>query len=388
MKTYSSYKNILFIYLLVLTFIACKADRDGEDNSGDDTNGGNTQLDLEISSSTNSRGLANITFNTAKDVSKLSVSAQGSRGKSTRISKLTVGGTDYLSPKGETVSLANDFAPILTTATVPSRDLDPALNSPQEVLVSAEVESTNSNSNNSEQVLFKVTSRTDKNLSSGSLKLNIFYVGAIGAEASTKSAIAPALEIASNIFSNGAGINLSITEKEIGGPVNLPLPTNGDKLYETNSTASPSPAVNVFIGGDIEDISGDGSVLGLSASIPGPPTPTLKSAVVISVFSSAGSDGIFDSEDIRILGETIAHESGHYMGLFHPVDLSGSIVVSSDPLTDTPGCSFLTECVTNNNLVSNLMFPNPIQDGNGGFLPQNNLTSQQRSVLNRYAAVN
>jgi hypothetical protein len=115
--------------------------------------------------------------------------------------------------------------------------------------------------------------------------------------------------------------------------------------------------------------------------------PSRKSAVAVSIFAAAGSNGRFSTDDIRLLGETIAHESGHQMGLFHPVDFSGSIVVGSDPLDDTEECSFFTECVNSQSLISNLMFPNPISDTSGSFIPQNRLTEQQRGVLNRYLAV-
>jgi len=371
--------------LLICSSIGCVASKDDGNAEIDDS--GN--LNLEISASTNSRGLASASFRTSEDVSKLSITAQTSDNKFVKITDLTVDGQDYLSPRGESLSLASNFSKLLATANVPSRDTDPVLNSPSEVMVSAEVQnsgSSGSNSQNSEQVLFKVTSRKDGNFSSGRLRLNVFYVGAVGVEQGTKRAMQSGLSLASSIFSS-AGINLSISEFDVGGSVIIPSPVSGDKLYGTNSADAVSPAVNVFVGGDIDGFGGTGEVLGVSASIPGPPTPTNKSAVIISVFASAGADGVFDSEDTRILGETIAHESAHFMGLFHPVDFSGSVVSNTDPLSDTAGCSFITECVSKEELVTNLMFPNPIEDGRGGFIPQNTLTSQQKGVLNRYAAV-
>jgi hypothetical protein len=373
MKLITFTKKILLIATLVLA-IGCKADRDDE-GSDDDKNG---NLDLEISSSTNSSGEASIKF---------TVSAVSPSNKTIRLSRLSVAGKDYLNPNGDSVSLAEDFAPALVTIAVPSRQTDTALTSPQEVSISAQIQNPSSNTNTTDQVLFKVTSRKDGNLSGGSLSMNVFYVGSIGMDPTTKSSTQVALGIARDIFSSKAGINLKIKEIDISGPVILPLPTEGNRIYGSASQDADSPAVNVFIGGDIESIGAGGEVLGISASIPGPPSPTTKSAVAVSLFTSAGSDGIFDSEDLRIFGETIAHESGHFMGLFHPVDFNGSTVGASDPLSDTESCSFSTQCTAIPNLISNLMFPNPVPDGRGSFVPQGNLTNEQRGVLNRYAAV-
>lgn len=375
------YKNSFRLLSLVFFFSlsACVAG-DGDDDNDDSGDSG--KLDLEISATTNDNGSATINFRTANDVSKFSVIAESGSNRSVRINRLTVGGKDYLNPGGESVSFADTFSPVLATANVPSRDFDESLSSPQDVTVSASVEGSQTGNNS---VLFKVTSRTDGNTRSGKVRMNVFYVGSVASQESTKEAIRSGLNIARDIFSNSAGISLTITEADVSGPVNIPIPTEGSSLYLNSSSAAASPAVNVFFGGDIASVSGE--VLGISASIPGPPTPSSKSAVAISIFTSAGADGFFDSEDIRILGETIAHESGHFMGLFHPIDFNGSVVSNTDPLTDTAGCSFVTDCVTNPDLTSNLMFPSPVQDGNGGFVPQNKLTSQQRGVINLYSAV-
>jgi hypothetical protein len=76
------------------------------------------------------------------------------------------------------------------------------------------------------------------------------------------------------------------------------------------------------------------------------------------------------------------------MGLFHPVDFNGSQVAGTDPLTDTESCSFITDCISRDTLIENLMFASPVADGNGGFVTQNKLTTDQKAVLNRYIAVN
>jgi hypothetical protein len=77
--------------------------------------------------------------------------------------------------------------------------------------------------------------------------------------------------------------------------------------------------------------SNDGGVLlGISGGIPGPPSiNTLPHGGVILSLAHMG-------EDSSTFGETLAHEAGHYLGLFH---LSESEGTSHDPLLDTPECS-------------------------------------------------
>ena len=92
-------------------------------------------------------------------------------------------------------------------------------------------------------------------------------------------------------------------------------------------------------------------------------------------------DGTFDDEDIRIFGETMAHEVNHYLGLFHPVEVD---FARWDALGDTPNCSDESNC--HEVLAENLMFPYPICSLTS-CLPQETLTEQQKGVLHRYVGV-
>ena len=140
----------------------------------------------------------------------------------------------------------------------------------------------------------------------------------------------------------------------------------------------------MFVAGDVEDQ--EGTLLGISGGLPGPPVPSPRSAVVVSIVTGAGRDGAYDDEEIRLLGESMAHEVGHFMGLFHPIDFGGASVEAEDPLSDTPSCNTETDCEANGTLVSNVMYPTPVFEGTS-LIPQNGLTAQQKGVLNRYVAV-
>lgn len=368
--------------LLMSILISCSADKGGDDSGSD--NGDSTPLDLEISSTTDSRGIAKVTFQNPSSASKFMVSAQSKGGYDLTFTKVSGGGQNYLTPGGEEISLANSATTLINSINVPSRAVDKALSGAVSFDVEVRVDVP---TDKADEVTFSITSREDSNLSAGNLNLNVFYVGDIGQENETKAAMTSALAEARNIMSNSASINLTVSEFNIAGPVSLPMPLSGSSLYESASNTAPSPSVNVFVGGDIAGTASIGEVLGISAGIPGPAIPSQKSAVAISIFTSAGSDGVFNSEDIRVLGETIAHESGHFMGLFHPIDFSGSLVADTDPLADTESCSFLTDCVSRVDLIGNLMFPTPVADGDGSFVRQNKLSVEQKGVLNRYVAV-
>lgn len=99
----------------------------------------------------------------------------------------------------------------------------------------------------------------------------------------------------------------------------------GNLLRTTEDTAE----LTFFLVQDI-DLGDGASILGLSGGPPGVAGHggTSKSGVVINVANAVASP-----EQVSLI---MAHEGGHFLGLFHPTenDLSGQ-----DPLGDTPVCS-------------------------------------------------
>ncbi len=386
----SSWHRVVGI-LIVLVLASCAVD------SGDDNEEENDYTEQEtvfdVSGITDADGSATVSFNVAEGTTKFSITARIDDAQNIRFTELrSADGVDYLSPDGLEISYAGTFFPWVNAASIPSRSADPAVDDAQRFVATAEaVEDPNSRRSAAEgqTIVFTVNSKADRSLSSGQLLVNVFYVGEVGEDQTTRDVIGTALNNMRSLFSNGAHITLSISEHDIEGPVLLPSPLEGSEFYLANTGSVISPALNIFIGGDIEGLSEEqgAETLGLSAGIPGPPIPSQRSAVAISIFAGAGPDGIYSSEDVRILGETIAHESGHYLGLFHPVDFGGNTVVANDPLGDTTTCSFITECVGDIELIDNLMFPSPVPDGEGGYRPQYIITAEQRDVLNRYIVV-
>lgn len=82
----------------------------------------------------------------------------------------------------------------------------------------------------------------------------------------------------------------------------------------------------------IEQFAGDEGgyvTLGQSGGIPGPPSyPGLPHGGVAVALA-------YLDDDVSVFATTMAHEGGHYMGLFHTTEQDGK---SYDPLLDTPQC--------------------------------------------------
>ena len=376
------YHHLLGLLLVGALLVSCAAGDGDDDNDGDSNDGGEVSGNaFTLRSETNSDGSAQVEFEVEPESSKFSIVAL-SEGNNVRMQELSdSAGTDYLAPSGVDLSLAEQFTPELSVANVPSRSIDPRLSSENTFTSRVTVARGNSAVRGTE-VTFLINSRVDPDLSSGALTLNLYLVGSNAQSSGARGIILSAVEEMRSIFRTAANIRINLTELAISGPAVLPSPFQGSSFYAAATGTAPSPAVNIFVGTDI-DVTG---VLGLSSSIPGPAVPTSRSAVVISLLTGAGSDGEFSSEEVRLLGETMAHEGSHLMGLFHPVDVSGTVVVDSDPLSDTEDCNRVSECESTE-LISNLMYYTPLRGSDGNLIAQNELTAQQRGVLNRYIAV-
>ncbi len=129
------------------------------------------------------------------------------------------------------------------------------------------------------------------------------------------------------------------------GDVNDSLGT----LYRTNPSNVQDPnSLNIYITRDyLVSSSAPAGILGISSGIPGiPVTGTPKSGMVVFIENhrtasgcgAVGQDLICESDQV-FLAKTIAHEAGHYLGLYHVVEkdvIKGQY--SLDPLPETPEC--------------------------------------------------
>jgi len=147
---------------------------------------------------------------------------------------------------------------------------------------------------------------------------------------------------------------------------------------EAIAAASGIGGVNVIL---VDGEVGSGGIYGMAGDIPAPLVATPDSAVLISMDMARGPDALFSEEEVRILGETMAHEVGHLLGLFHPVEID---LDAWDALDDTPRCERTARC--ENQLGDNVMFPYPVCSW-GGCLPQGSVTPAQIEVVRNYVGV-
>lgn len=232
------------------------------------------------------------------------------------------------------------------------------------------------------RVPLTVALKEDTDLGAGVLEIDLVYAGALedrpGVVAATDVAVARWREVYAAM-----DIELVVTEREWDGDATLGSPGRGDRATYLDATASkPRRAVTVLLVDRVTDAAG---IFGVSGGIPGSLVPTDSSVVSVSPIEHAGSDGKFSDSDVRLLGETMAHEVGHYLGLFHPAELPvGGVVRSWDALDDTEECLTGSECDAR--LGTNLMYPTPLCT-DASCTPQEDLTAQQQGVAHRYVGV-
>ncbi|MDZ4724535.1 MAG: M12 family metallo-peptidase [Leptospira sp.] len=176
------------------------------------------------------------------------------------------------------------------------------------------------------------------------------------------------------------------------------------KLYVSSSATQSSDSLNIFFTASESEV---GGVLGIAAGIPGVPgiTGTKKSGMIVflEAHRSSGSAGTaLSAADQTFMGDTMAHEAGHFLGLFHTNERGGYNSSSSsgtyrkDALSDTPYCLStrdlnsngvvdISECSLTgftNSGASNLMFW-----AGDGVTSQTQLTGEQGWILRNYPIV-
>lgn len=125
------------------------------------------------------------------------------------------------------------------------------------------------------------------------------------------------------------------------------------------------------------------ATIGFAGAIPGPALvpPGEGSGVIVALFAEFPST----PQQAVPLAQTIAHEAGHYLGLYHPTEGTG---IHGDPLLDTPFCGPLITLGDAGKLdcpdVLNLMFGTNFV---GIGAPQFEVTADQRYVLQRHPLV-
>ena len=218
---------------------------------------------------------------------------------------------------------------------------------------------------------------------SGTVTLDVVVLGAMASEAGLRASVQEAVAHAARLW-EAAGLTLEPVVREdvaLSGELSVPGAPQDGELYAAWSSSRPERAITVVVA---DALTSGIPILGISGGIPGPLTASSRSAVAVAGLAVAGRDRAFDDEETRLLGETIAHEIGHYMGLYHPFELpSGAEITTWDALDDTPRCATARACEAA--LADQLMYPTPVCDVGlssacAAWVPQSVVTEGQAAV--------
>lgn len=220
-----------------------------------------------------------------------------------------------------------------------------------------------------------ITNR-DHDLEVGHVRVAVLWADGLAGDAALVGATERAVAHWAEVWSAAAGMEIEVRYLPTTLDPTLPYPSamSGDLQLAASSLTEPGE-VPVVIG---ETIDSSTSQYGAAGRIPGPMVASTISAIVVGWLANAGTDGEFSDDDIRLYGEVLAHEVGHYLGLFHPFEQTYD---SWDALDDTPECTTRRTCA--DVLSTNLMFPYSICDG-GTCISTTVLTNDQRGVMQRY----
>lgn len=220
--------------------------------------------------------------------------------------------------------------------------------------------------------------KRDADLEAGAIEVALVWAGGTEGDAALVAAIEDAIDVWVGLYAS-VGLDVVVVAEETWPDGSLDAPVYGTDPSWTSIAESVGPnVIPVVVTPEITDVN---EVLGIAGDIPGPLAPTPRSGVLVDALASAGPDGVFEAEEVRLLGETLAHEAGHYLGLFHPVETTWD---RWDALDDTDECTGEARCV--DALRDLLMFPFPVC-GFVGCTPQDVITPDQAGVVHRYTGV-
>ena len=215
--------------------------------------------------------------------------------------------------------------------------------------------------------------KQDSDFTQGTLVLSIGISPESYAEPDVVQAVNDAVDCWTEMWEPmGLSLDVSISEMNISNE--LPWPSESPAIESLSASGSERDLL-MLVGESIENEEG---TFGIAGSVPGTLLSTQRAAVVISWLENAGVDGIFQEEDVQLMCETMAHELGHYLGLYHPVEMDYD---AWDALDDTVMCT--DEFVCESELGDNLMYPYPVCSLND-CVNQVNLSENQLGVIHNY----
>lgn len=213
--------------------------------------------------------------------------------------------------------------------------------------------------------------KRDADLATSIVPVRIVYASGVSAQPGVAAGIEGSVEVWREIWGR-YGLTLQETYDEVDITANIDFPSSDNDAIAAATADSAPGQLTMIIG---EEIGNDAFWLGYSGGIPGALVPGPRSGVIVGWLSCAGPDGEFSTSDMRIAGETMAHEVGHFQGMFHPNETDFE---AWDALEDTDKCRTRAACEAANG--NNLMYPITVT----GIGPQEDLTPEQLGVMMQY----
>jgi hypothetical protein len=166
--------------------------------------------------------------------------------------------------------------------------------------------------------------------SASRIDVNVFVVGSTDI---TDAEVMAAVARMSEVYVGGGAAMIGEVSMSTLAWDDPYVDAEGEEADELRAAAiaDNSRAINVLFVQDFNEV----GTLGIAAGIPGPNgiMGTVASGVIISVDTHLDGDGSALLTDM--MGETLAHELGHQIGLFHTSEDDGS---EFDGIADTPEC--------------------------------------------------
>ncbi|HYV64688.1 MAG TPA: hypothetical protein VE964_00510 [Myxococcales bacterium] len=221
----------------------------------------------------------------------------------------------------------------------------------------------------------------------GTVDLAFYFIGgAIGtaAAAQTSQAFARMLQTLGAFWGNAGLCIGKVTLYDVpgwaktkwGGAINIDAQGPCSDLAQIFTLSAPGNQINFFfLTGFTSASSGGGTIVGVDGSIPGPSSlgGNVNSGASVNGSDLSTSGCTMSGIDIANcfadeVAYIVAHEGGHFMGLYHTTEGTGDLF---DPLLDTATCP-CTSCAPSNQrsncLANNPNTPSPTFIRNGSCL--------------------
>lgn len=219
----------------------------------------------------------------------------------------------------------------------------------------------------------------DENVRSGTLEARIVYAQGLRDDDDLVAGVQDAVRVWKQVYRD-AGITLEVSYDTSDVDPYLSSTSTGSEAYRDITAESSNQEITVLLGTHIEGSGSTFEVLGEAGDIPGNLEHTDTALVGVALADHAGNDGVIDEDEAQLLGSTMAHEVGHYLGLFHPVE---GTFDWWDALEDTPECTSMNAC---EDLTTNLMYYSATCSWTECTF-QSELTDDQVGVLQRYTGL-